>query len=154
MDGQDQNRRTVQAGDQITLRYTLSLTDGTEVDVATAAEPFTFKLGDGALIPGLESLLIGLEKGEPQHFLVAAEEAFGLPDPAQVHPMSLDSFDPNSELEPGTIFSFEAPSGELVPATIERIEEGMVWVDFNHPLAGRDLRFEVEVMAIGADDEN
>lgn len=140
------------AGTAITLVYTLALSDGTVVDQATEEEPFHFVVGDGALIPALESVLIGLKVREPVQFLIAAEEAFGLPDPEQIHTMPRSAFQAEIDgeaLAPGVVLSFEAPSGDLVPATIVSLEEEQVEVDFNHPLAGRDLQFSVEVRAIG-----
>ncbi len=156
MERQVQKEGMVRAGAELVLAYTLSLSDGTLVDEATKAEPLIFTAGDGTLDQSLESLLVGLAVGERYHFLIAAEEGFGLPDPEQVHPLSRSEFSEDAQLEPGTVYTFEAPSGEAIAATIDRVEDDQVWVDFNHPLAGRDLQFEVEILSIGRreNDEN
>ncbi len=157
MDRVDQKQEVVAAGSVVTVAYTLSLADSTTVDVATPDEPFQFVVGDGAWIAGLEEVLIGMQVGERHHYLIAAEEAFGLPDPEQVHTLPRNTFQAEVEdeaLEPGVVLSFEAPSGDLVPATIVALREDEVDVDFNHPLAGRDLQFEVKLLAIGVTDED
>ncbi len=139
-------------GQQIVIAYRLALANGMEVDSATEEDPFEYVVGDGSLIAALESLLIGMREGERQQFLIAAEEGFGLPDPAQIHRFPRDTFQAEVEgetLAPGVVISFEAPSGDLVPATIVALHEEEIEVDFNHPLAGRDLQFEVEILSAG-----
>lgn len=153
MDRLDQKQQVVATGSHVAVVYTLSLADGTEVDRATLDDPFQFIVGDGAWIAGLEEVLVGMTAGERQHYLIAAEEAFGLSDPEQVHTLPRTTFQAEIDgeaLAPGVVLSFEAPSGDLVPATIVELREEEVRVDFNHPLAGRDLQFEVEVVAVGA----
>lgn len=152
MSEQDQKQRVAVSGSRVAVAYTLSLADGSEVDSATREAPFEFVVGDGSWIAGLESVLMEMEVGERQHYLIAAEEAFGLPDPEQVHTMPRSAFQAEvagESLQPGTVLSFEAPSGELVGATIVALREHEVDVDFNHPLAGRDLQFEVELLSVG-----
>ncbi len=148
----DRKAAVVEVECRLTLAYRLALSDGTEVDRATVDEPFVYIVGDGALLPNLESLLIGLVVGDREQFLIAAEEGFGVPDPDQVHAVDRSEFEDPEALEPGMVLSFEAPSGDEVAATIIEVGETQVEVDFNHPLAGRDLQFEVEILAIeGAD---
>ena len=75
-----------------------------------------------------------------------------MPDPTQVHTMPRSAFQAEvggEALAPGVVHSFEAPSGDLLPATIVELREDEVDVDFNHPLAGRDLQFEVELLSVG-----
>jgi FKBP-type peptidyl-prolyl cis-trans isomerase SlpA len=155
MDRVAQKSQVVTGGSAVRVAYTLSLADGTEVDCATREEPFEFVVGDGSWIAGLEAVLLGMVVGERQHYLIAAEEAFGLPDPHQLHTMPRSAFAAawaGERLEPGLVISFEAPSGDLVPATIVALREEEVDVDFNHPLAGRDLQFDVELLSVGGGD--
>ena len=149
---QEKNGRVVRAGSRVELAYSLSMTDGVEIDTASREEPFLFSVGDGSLIAGLEGLLMGLSAGAREHFLVAAEDAFGVREPDQIHTLARDSFDGSQELEPGVVLSFETPSGEQIPATVVEIREQEVLVDFNHPLAGRDLQFEIEIVSVGEGD--
>ncbi|MBT7306574.1 MAG: peptidylprolyl isomerase, partial [Gammaproteobacteria bacterium] len=118
------------------------------VDRATLEEPFLFTIGDGSLIEGLERLLIGQRAGEKNSYLVAASEAFGERDPEQIHTLPREQFDQAMVLEPGCVVTFEAPSGDEVAATVVALDEEKVEVDFSHPLAGRDLQFEVELISV------
>ena len=100
------------------------------------------------------SLLAALEvgSGEVQSFRIAPEQVFGYPDPANVHDLPRDDFPLEIPLEPGLVLSFAAPSGEEIPGTVLALDEARVQVDFNHPLAGHTLQFDVEVIAVhGAD---
>lgn len=138
----------VRSGAEVTLAYTLAMADSTEVDSASRDDPFIFRVGDGSLIAGLEHLLLGLAVGAKESFLVTAEDAFGVHDPELIHAMPRTEFDDFIELAPGMVFSFESPSGEQLPATVVEESGDGVMVDFNHPLAGRDLQFEVEVISV------
>lgn len=150
MDERDEKMgaKQVKTGAEVALAYRLALADGTEVDSASVETPFLFTVGDGSLIEGLENLLVGLTVGEKQAFLIAASDAFGVADPDQLHTLPRGQFDATMALEPGTVIGFESPSGDEVAATVVEADEDSVVVDFNHPLAGRDLQFEVEVLSI------
>lgn len=142
------NQNVVAYGSEVTIAFRLSMSDGTEIDSATMDAPFVFTVGDGSMIDGLEKLLLGLPIGSREDFLVAAQQAFGTPDPQQIHEIPRSAFDSGLEPIPGTVFSFVSPSGEELPATIVEDNGDQVMVDFNHPLAGRDLQFYVEIIAI------
>ena len=131
------------------MSYRLALRDGTEVESATMADPLEFVVGDGTMIAGLEQVLVGLSPGERAQFQIAAADGFGMPDPQQCHPLPRQQFDAGMALDPGTVLTFSSPSGEQLPATIDRVEGETVWVDFNHPLAGRELLFEVTIHTVG-----
>ncbi len=139
---------TIEYGSKVSLAYTLSLADGMEVDSATIEKPVVFVVGDGSLANGLENWLVGLAAGEKRNFLIPADDTFGVRDEANIHTVSLDAFDPSIEMEPGLVIAFGSPSGEEVPATIVEVEAGEAKVDFNHPLAGRDLQFDVEILDV------
>lgn len=134
-------------GREVTLHYRMRLEDGTVVD-ETEAEPLTFTVGDGTLIPGLESFLTGLAAGAEERFLIAPEEAFGLRDPDNVHTLARSEFPAEMPLEPGTVIGFSTPSGEELPGMVVEADADRVMVDFNHPLAGHQLTFEVRVVAV------
>lgn len=141
------DEKTVEPGRTVALHYSLRLEDGTEVASSRDDEPLRFTVGDGTLIAGLEKLLHGLGPGDRRTFEVAPEDAYGTHDPSNVQMMPLDQF-AGMELEPGFIVGFDTPSGEELPGTILAVSDDGVQVDFNHPLAGRDLIFEVEVVAV------
>lgn len=135
-------------GSRVTLAFRLLLEDGTLVDEASVDEPLQFEVGDGTLVAGLESLLVALEPGIEERFLVAPEQAFGYRDRDNVHDIERADFPVGMALEPGTVIAFAAPSGEEVPGMVLSADERSVRVDFNHPLAGRALTFEVNILAV------
>ncbi len=148
MEHQETDKIVVDKGREVALAYTLSMADGTEVDSASQDDPFRFTIGDGSLFAALEQLLLGLSVGSRESFLLAAEDAFGVSDSELLHTLSRAEFDDSLELAPGMVFSFESPSGEQLPATVVEENSAGVLVDFNHPLASRDLRFEIEIISI------
>ena len=142
----------ISPGSRVTLHFTLALENGREVDSSRDGEAMVFTVGDGTLVAGLETFLLGLGSGEGQSFRIAPEQGFGYPDPANVHDLPRDDFPLEIPLEPGLVLSFAAPSGEEIPGTVLALDEARVQVDFNHPLAGHTLQFDVEVIAVhGAD---
>ena len=138
----------VDYGARVALRYRLSLADGTVVDASEGGEPLVLTVGDGTLEEGLEALLLGLGAGARATFHLAPGQAFGLPDPEAVHVLPRADFPPGMALEPGAVVAFTAPSGLEVAGTVLEAGEGGVRVDFSHPLAGRSVVFEVEVLEV------
>jgi FKBP-type peptidyl-prolyl cis-trans isomerase SlpA len=142
----------VDYGARVVLRYRLSLADGTLVDASEEGDPLVLTVGDGTLEEGLEALLLGLGAGARATFHLAPGQAFGLPDPEAVHLLPRADFPEGMALEAGTVVAFTAPSGLEVAGTVLEAGEGGVRVDFSHPLAGRSLVFEVEVLEVHAKD--
>jgi len=138
----------IQLGSRVTLHYTLSLTDDTVVDSTREAEPITFQVGSGALIEMLESQLFGLHTGEQRRFEISAAQS-QLPASAEaIQVMARSDFPAELAIETGQVLGFVMPSGEEVPGLIVSISDTEVTVDFTHPLAGRDLIFDVEILAV------
>jgi FKBP-type peptidyl-prolyl cis-trans isomerase SlpA len=135
-------------GSRILMHYRLHLADGTPVDASTPGEPLPFVLGDGSLDAGLEQFLLGMRAGERAVLLVRPGEAFGRRDPGNLHPIPRAEFPAGMALAEGTVVGFATPAGLEVPGTVVEPGPEAVLVDFNHPLAGRALRFEVEILAV------
>ncbi|WP_104204430.1 FKBP-type peptidyl-prolyl cis-trans isomerase [Billgrantia saliphila] len=137
----------IDEGMEVTLHFTLKLEDGTVVDSTRDKAPATFQVGDGNLPPGFEYPLKGMTDGESGSFEITPEHGFGQHNPQNVQMLSRDDFD---EIEPevGTVMSFADPAGGELPGVITAVGERQVEVDFNHPLAGRTLTFEVEVIDV------
>jgi len=135
-------------GAEVLMHFKLSLEDGTVADQSEPGEPLRFTMGDGTLIPGLEMILYGLKPGERENLRIGPRDAFGYADPSNVHAMPRSDFGPEFELKPGLVIGFSTPSGEEVPGLIRELEEDTVQVDFNHPLAGHEVRFEVEILEV------
>lgn len=130
------------------MYYRLSLQDGTVADETEAGEPLTFTMGDGTLIQGLELALYGMKVGEKQCLSIDPRDAFGFSDEDNVHSMPRSEFDNALNIEPGMIVAFSTPAGQEVPGTIKEITDDTVLVDFNHPLAGFEVTFDVEILDI------
>lgn len=140
--------KTVLPDSTVDIRFSLCLIDGTVVDQTEGDETLQFTLGDGTLFEGLEKWLLGLEEGERKQFTLFPDDAFGNPDPDNLVQMSRGDFPGDIEVERGLVIGFSGPAGEEVPGTIVAVEDDVVTVDFNHPLAGQVLIFDVTVEKI------
>jgi FKBP-type peptidyl-prolyl cis-trans isomerase SlpA len=139
---------TIGPGSQVTMYFSLSLQDGTVADSTEDGEPMTFTMGDGSLIEGLEMVLYGLKAGDKQCIAIGPRDAFGFPDQENIHTLPRSEFSAELPLEEGVIIGFSTPSGEEVPGVIQEVGEDQVVVDFNHPLAGHEVIFDVEILDI------
>lgn len=135
-------------GKQVTLNFALKLDDGQVVDSTFEKEPATLVVGDGNLPEGFESLLIGLTAGHKQSFEISPENAFAQKNPNNVQEMKRSDFAADMELEVGLMISFADANGSELPGVIKEIQENVVMVDFNHPLAGEALTFDVEIINV------
>ncbi len=135
-------------GSRVTLQFTLCIAGGLVVDTTDQDEPLTIVIGQGDIAEGLEKYLIGLAVGEQRHFDIPAGEVHGLADPDAQHVFARADFPADMDLAPGMVMGFALPSGEEVPALILTVDEDSVQVDFSHPLAGHDLSFDVEILAV------
>lgn len=133
----------VSEGTRIFLNFSLALEDGSEVDSNFGAEPVDFVYGDGSLLPGFEFLLNGMTAGQRNMFEVLPENAFGQPSDANVQMVSRSHFDEETELEIGLVYSFADAAGGELPGMLIAFDDEEVTVDFNHPLAGRKIVFDV-----------
>jgi FKBP-type peptidyl-prolyl cis-trans isomerase SlpA len=141
----------------VTLHLSLTLKDGTVAESTFDGEPLTFTMGDGSLVEGLELGLYGLRAGDRQRLELYPEQHFGLHDPAKVHQMARSEFSADITLEPGVIVGFDTLAGEELSGTVVSLDDTTVEVDFNHPLAGRTVTFDVEIIDVvpaDADDSD
>ena len=140
----------IQAGARVALRFTLSLADGTCVEGTAPGEaPWEVVVGRGDLPPGLDRCLVGLAVGERGRYFVAAADAYGERDEGAREILPRTDFPVDVDLIPGMAFSFTLPDGREAMGQVMAVTEGGVEVDFTHPLAGHDLVFEVDIVAIG-----
>lgn len=139
---------TIGPGCEVTMHFRLSLQDGTIADETEQDEPLSFTMGDGTLIQGLELALYGMKVGEKQSLSIDPRDAFGFPEEENVHSMPRSEFDETMKVEPGMIVAFTTPAGQEVPGTIKEVSDETVLVDFNHPLSGFDVTFDVEILGI------
>ena len=141
---------SLRLGHRVTLHYRLSCRDEVLVDTFTEG-PETFTLGHGEIDPRLETLLLGLRAGDHRIFDLAPGEAFGGHDPAMIHSLPRSEFPPELELSVDGGVDFTLPSGQTLTGSVLEIDSESVRIDFNHPLAGLPLLFEVKILAIEPD---
>jgi FKBP-type peptidyl-prolyl cis-trans isomerase SlpA len=132
----------------VTLHLSLTLEDGTVAESTFGDEPLSFVMGDGTLVRGLELGLYGLRPGDTQRLELYPKQAFGLRDPDKIHKMLRAAFDDEMVLEPGVIIGFETPEGEEIPGMVRAVGDESVEVDFNHPLAGHTVIFDVKIIDV------
>jgi FKBP-type peptidyl-prolyl cis-trans isomerase SlpA len=144
---------TIEPGSFLTLHYRLAGPDGADVINTFGDKPATLSLGTGQLAPAMEARLIGLAEGARQSFELAAGEAFGDRNPELLQRVKLSLLhelgDPDARYELGDVVQFPTPDGAASYAGVVR-EVGPDWLlfDFNHPLAGQPVRFEVQVLGV------
>jgi len=143
----------IQPGSFLTLHYRLAGPDGADVVNTFGGKPATLSLGTGQLAPALERHLIGLDEGASAAFDVPAGEAFGERNPDLLQRVKLSLLhelgDPDASYERGDVVQFPTPDGAGSYAGVVR-DKGEDWLlfDFNHPLAGQAVRFEVQVLGV------
>jgi len=133
----------VSEGTRVFLNFSVSLEDGSEVDSNFGGESVNFVVGDGSLLPSFERLLFGMSPGERRMFVVPPEDAFGQPNDDNVQYVPRAHFDEDPALEIGLVYSFADAGGGEVPGMIVAFDADEVTVDFNHPLSGRTILFDV-----------
>jgi len=138
----------VSEGTRVFLNFSVSLEDGSEVDTNFGGDSVNFVIGDGSLLPGFERLLFGMSPGERQMFVVPPESAFGQPNDHNVQHLRRKQFEEDIDLEVGLVFSFADASGSELPGMIVAFNEDEVTVDFNHPLSGRTILFDVMIHSV------
>ncbi|MCX8903602.1 FKBP-type peptidyl-prolyl cis-trans isomerase [Vibrio parahaemolyticus] len=133
----------------VTLHFTIKMKDGSVADSThNMGKPAKFVMGDGSLSENFEQCLVGLQSGENKAIELKAQDAFGMPNPDHIHHMDRTKFVGEAAVEVGTIMAFSGPDGMEIPGIITEIAGDSVTVDFNHPLAGQDVTFEVEILSV------
>ncbi|RTZ74597.1 MAG: peptidylprolyl isomerase [Gammaproteobacteria bacterium] len=135
-------------GSRVKIHFTLSLEDGTEALSTLNEEPLECVLGDGTLRPGMEMALYGMRAGEEDRVTLTPEQGWGEHDPQLIHNLPRSRFPANMALEPGQIIAFDSAGGEEMAGAILSLDEQRVEVDFNHPLAGRNVVFWVKLLEV------
>lgn len=134
----------------VTLHFSLHLSSGEEVDSTFDKEPATFTIGDGNVLPGFEKVLLGLSVGDDMRTTVPAEEAFGAVNPANVQQLPRQAFTDEVTLSPGLVVSFADAAQHERPGVVMEWDDSTVTVDFNHPLAGKDIVFRAKIIEVSA----
>ena len=132
---------------QVTLHFSLSLENGEQVDTTFDKQPATFKVGDGNLLPGFEQQLFGLKAGDARSFEIDPERGFGPGNEQNIQTVPRYQFN-EMELESGLLVIFTDAAGGELPGVVKQVHDQVVEVDFNHPLAGKVITFDVEIVDV------
>jgi FKBP-type peptidyl-prolyl cis-trans isomerase 2 len=135
-------------GDTVRIHYTGRFPDGTPFDSSDGRDPLEFTLGSGQIIPGLDNAVQGMSVGETRSVEVPADQAYGQHDPNGRQAVPRAQVPEHVPLDIGTRLQLQDPSGRTIPVTVAEVTDEAVVLDANHPLAGRDLVFEVELVEI------
>ncbi len=142
----------IQPDSHVTFHYRLSLADGSVLLDTFAERPATLQMGEGQFSPGLERCMLALAEGDERAYELAPEDAFGPRNPELVQRVAkslLDAHtDPDDPLEPGDLIEFPTPDGGRMAGVFKGWEGDGALFDFNHPLAGQTLKFEVKIIGI------
>ena len=138
------------AGDTVRVHYTGTLDDGTEFDSSCGRDPLEFQLGGGMVIPGFDSAVTGMFVGTKRKHTIVSAEAYGERDPQRVVLVPPEQVPPGAEFKAGDQVQLQDPEGHVMVALVASIDDEGVVLDMNHPLAGQDLTFELELLEIVA----
>ncbi len=137
-----------QSGNTVSVHYTGTLTDGTEFDSSRGREPLQFTLGSGSVIPGFDSAITGMSTGDSKTVTIACEDAYGQHNAEMVQDVPRSAMPDNIELAPGMVLNAQGPEGQTLSFSVVEFDDTQVKLDGNHPLAGKDLTFALELVEI------
>ncbi len=139
---------TIKNGDTVKVHYTGTLSDGEVFDSSINRDPLQFTLGQGQLIPGFEKAIIGLAVGETTTTNIPSAEAYGDHNPQMEITVQQDQLPEGMTPEVGMQLQLNQPDGQPIPCLVTKVEGDAVTIDANHPLAGKDLTFNIEIVEI------
>lgn len=137
----------IESGSAVSIEYTLKLDDGTTVDSNVDKDPLTFTQGTGTILPALEEALLGAKVGDTKEVQLTAEQGYGAVNPDAFQEVPLEKL-PEDARTAGTMLMAGAPDGKEHPVRVHEVKEETIILDFNHPLAGQALNFDIKILAI------
>ena len=138
----------VKNGDTVKVHYHGRLSDGSTFDSSEGRSPLEFEVGSGSVIKGFDEGVVGMEQGEKKTIHIPADEAYGPTIPENVIEFPRSQFPPDMAPEVGMQLNLRSQDGQNIPVVIAEVKDEVVVLDANHPLAGKDLIFDVEVVEI------
>jgi peptidylprolyl isomerase len=138
----------VEKGNKVKIHYTGTLEDGTVFDSSKDRDPLEFEIGAGNVIPGFENGVIGMAVGESKTINIEPSDGYGNHRPDLIVEVEKSKFPENISPEVGLQLQLQQPDGKVVDVIVSEMKEEIVVLDANHPLAGRKLTFEVELVAV------
>ena len=137
------------AGDAVKVHYTGKLDDGTVFDSSEGRDPLEFTLGEGKIIPGFENAVEGMESGQSETIKIEAKDAYGPYREEMLFQVKQSEVPENLDPKVGEELQVKQADGSTVVVTVKEVNEKEVTLDANHPLAGKALTFEIELVEIG-----
>ncbi len=137
-------------GDTVRINYTGTLQDGQAFDSSEGRDPLEFVLGSGQIIPGLDAAISGMAVGDTKTVQVPSDQAYGAVNENARQAVPRSEIPGNVPLDLGTQLQMQTPQGQVVQVTVAEVTADEVTLDANHPLAGKDLTFAIEIMGIDA----
>lgn len=132
----------------VLMHYSIKLTNGSEIESSFDDEPVEITMGQADITDGMELAIFGLKEGDEQALTLTPEQGFGLRDEDNIHNMPLSDFPKDLPPEIGLSFSFESPDGDDIPGTVIDVKKDAAVIDFNHPLAGQNIVFTVNILGV------
>jgi FKBP-type peptidyl-prolyl cis-trans isomerase 2 len=140
--------KVVESGDTVKVHYTGTLEDGSVFDSSEGRDPLEFEVGTGSLIPGFENGVYGMKVGEKKTIDIPVDQAYGQRHEELVGKIPRSQFPPDMTLEIGQTLQIPQPDGRAMNAVVAEMDDSTVTLDGNHPLAGKNLKFEIEIVEI------
>lgn len=138
----------VKKNDKIKVHYTGKLKNGEVFDSSVDREPLEFQVGQGQIIPGFENGVLDMKLNEKKTLVIPSEEAYGEPREDLIHEIAKEHLPQEMEPEVGMGLVSRSPEGQEIPLIVKEVKDDSIVVDANHPLAGKELTFEIEVVGI------
>ncbi len=132
----------------VLMNYSIELTNGSVIESSFDDEPVEITMGNEDITGGMELAIFGLKEGDSQTLILTPEQGFGLRDEDNIHDMPLSDFPEDLQPEVGMSYSFESAEGDEIPGTVISLKENNAEIDFNHPLAGHEIVFTVNILGI------
>ncbi len=138
----------VKKGDKIKVHYKGTLTDGTVFDSSEGREPLEFTVGSGMVIPGFDEGVVDMEVGDKKRIEIPVDQAYGESRPENIIKFPKSNVPDDMEVEVGMQIHLNSQNGQPIPVVVTEVEEETVTLDGNHPLAGKDLVFDLELVSV------
>lgn len=138
----------IKKNDRIKVHYTGRLSNGEVFDSSMDREPLEFQVGQGQIIPGFENGVLDMKLNEKKTLVIPSEEAYGEPREDLIHEIANEHLPEDMEPEVGMGLVSRSPEGQEIPLIVKEVKEDSIVVDANHPLAGKELTFEIEIVGI------
>ena len=143
------NEHVIGEKSEVLFHFSIKLEDGSAADSTKVHnKPAKLFMGDGSLTENFEKCLLGLKAGESKSFNLEPEDAFGQPNPDNIYYVDRSKFGPDAPAEVGSIIAFTQPDGTELPGLVREVAGDSVTIDFNHPLAGQKVTFEVDILEV------